>query len=758
MFTNVSAVLISQRLICLTFVLVGFLFCDSNNVSANSDILYSRYTNSNSQILDESRVCSDMNSASYICNDLTGQNYGSETMTVADFDNDGDTDLIATKSLPFGTTRICLNDGNGVFNCSVIPSSSGYANDSKAADFDEDGDIDVVISYGTQANKICLNNGEANFTCNPFGPIVQSAVRLGIGDFNNDNHIDVVVARQTYNGNSQGGYNAVCLGDGLGGLICQDITSEEYYTADVGVGDFNNDSHPDLFFVNMSGATNVDHSVCLNNGTGIFSCTPSGISTYNLTVDTGVSVADFNNDGYPDIALADQLNRTTGSRICYGDGQGQFVCSLSLNLGSVSQVDSGDIDNNGYIDLAYTSTNISTKNPVCYNSVNGFNCTFIDTDTGYNVDVTIADIKNYPAISNSTPDLNVIGHRAMPENQLLTFTTTATDPDNDPITYFATNLPAGATFVNEVFSWTPSYAQAGTYSITFTASDGTLSDSETVDIIVTNTNRAPIMLPIGNQTVVENHSLSFSLFAIDDDGDLITYSALNLPSGATFSGNNFSWTPTYAQAGNYENIEFTVSDSGLPMELDVELITISVGDVNRAPELSSPGPQSVLEQVPVSFTIIASDPDMDTVILTASNLPAGSGFNANTGVFTWIPSLSQSGVYTPTFTATDNGSPVESSSVDVVITIGDDPTPTEQAQTLINTVVSFNLPNNVMNSYMANLQKIEPFIANGQIQPALNQLDAFINKVNQDYSKNKITLEQKNQLILMAQALIADLQ
>ena len=69
--------------------------------------------------------------------------------------------------------------------------------------------------------------------------------------------------------------------------------------------------------------------------------------------------------------------------------------------------------------------------------------------------------------------------RSVDENRALTFTVAATDPDGDALTYSASGLPAGASFdsATRQFSWTPGYTQAGTYTVTFTASDGTKSYS-----------------------------------------------------------------------------------------------------------------------------------------------------------------------------------------------------------------------------------------------------------------------------------------
>lgn len=363
-------------------------------------------------------------------------------------------------------------------------------------------------------------------------------------------------------------------------------------------------------------------------------------------------------------------------------------------------------------------------------------------------------------VINTAPILAPINFQTTTEGTELTFTVSATDPDNNSITYSATNLPAGATLNNTTgeFTWTPNFNDAGTYEVTFAATEDTpeaLSDSETVTISVINFNRAPELASIGNQTVNEGDTFTFNILATDADGDNIVISVINLPAGATFNGTTFTWNTTYSDAGNYENIEFTATDNGTPMELDVELITITVGDVNRAPTLTNPGPQEVLEEETVSFTILATDPDGDNTTLTTTNLPTGATFNGTT--FSWTPDLSDEGVYLVTFTATDTGTPVESASIDVVITVGDNPTPVEQAEDLIETVVTIDIPQNVENSYLANLQKVGQFIAEGKITAALNQLNAFKNKVQQDYQQGRLTQAQYQQLIDAANALIADL-
>jgi len=262
------------------------------------------------------------------------------------------------------------------------------------------------------------------------------------------------------------------------------------------------------------------------------------------------------------------------------------------------------------------------------------------------------DVGAYEYVSsgsgNHAPVLESIGSKSVNENAALTFTISAADADSDTITYSAQNLPTGATFSGQTFAWTPGYTQAGAHNVTFVASDGTNQDSELVTITVSNVNRAPVLASIGSKSVNENALLTFTTSATDADGDTIIYSASDLPTGATFSGQTFAWTPGYTQAGPYE-VTFTASDG---TDTDSETITITVSNVNRAPALATIDNKSVSEGSLLSFSLSATDADGDTVTYTASSLPAGSAFAGST--FTWTPGYTQAGSFQVTLTASDS--------------------------------------------------------------------------------------------------------
>ena len=250
---------------------------------------------------------------------------------------------------------------------------------------------------------------------------------------------------------------------------------------------------------------------------------------------------------------------------------------------------------------------------------------------------------------NRAPVLTAIGNQSVDENANLAFTLSATDPDGDGMTYSALNLPAGATLTGADFSWTPDYLQAGTYDVTFEVTDGSLTDNEMITITVNEVNQAPVLTAVGDQVVDENVNLAFTISATDPDGDGTTYSALNLPAGATLTVADFSWTPTFDQSGSYD-VTFQVSDGVLS---DEEVITITVNDINRDPVLAAIGDQVVDEGANLAFTLSATDPDADPLTYSGTDLPMGATLNG--ADFSWTPDYDQSGAYVVTFEVTDGG-------------------------------------------------------------------------------------------------------
>jgi Ca2+-binding RTX toxin-like protein len=203
--------------------------------------------------------------------------------------------------------------------------------------------------------------------------------------------------------------------------------------------------------------------------------------------------------------------------------------------------------------------------------------------------------------------LDPIGNQTIDELATLRFTATATDPDR-PVQTLTYSLDAAAFALGMridaatgAFTWKPTEDQGGTsYQATITVTDNganptNRTDSETITIAVREANVAPVLDPIGNQSVGEQATLTFTATAADQDRPLqtLTYSldaaAVALGMQIDAATGAFTWTPTAAQTGSTYQATITVTDNGAnPANLtDSEKINIAV-NFNPDPVVQAP--------------------------------------------------------------------------------------------------------------------------------------------------------------------------
>lgn len=165
-------------------------------------------------------------------------------------------------------------------------------------------------------------------------------------------------------------------------------------------------------------------------------------------------------------------------------------------------------------------------------------------------------------------------------------------------------------------------------------------------------NEAPVLAVIGDKQVTENALLTFTLSATDPESDPLTFSSSSLPSGATLTGNVFSWTPDYVQAGIVP-ITFTVSDGSLSAS---ETVTITVTDTNRPPTVNAGTDQVVTLPASANLDGTLTDADLPTGGLTAGwtkvSGPGTVTFGSSTAVDT-TAAFSIEGTYVLRLTAND---------------------------------------------------------------------------------------------------------
>lgn len=168
------------------------------------------------------------------------------------------------------------------------------------------------------------------------------------------------------------------------------------------------------------------------------------------------------------------------------DGIYNIQGTLSIGNTQLSYVEEDLALNSGlqYVFLDFNGTDISSSN------VNGPYMLHVAMYDGVYTENVLCRTKayNYTEFEalQMPPILEPIGNKSVRENETLQFIVSANDANGDVITYSVENLPEGASFDSEsgMFIWTPDYTQAGVYEMTFIASDGILTDSETIEIVV----------------------------------------------------------------------------------------------------------------------------------------------------------------------------------------------------------------------------------------------------------------------------------
>lgn len=170
------------------------------------------------------------------------------------------------------------------------------------------------------------------------------------------------------------------------------------------------------------------------------------------------------------------------------------------------------------------------------------------------------------AVANRAPTLTQPTNQTTAEGNVASLALVATDPDGNALTYTATGLPGGLA-VNAstgLISGTLSFTSAGAYTVTATASDGSLSQSRTFSWTVTNTNRAPVLAQPANQSSMVSATVSLTLSATDPDGTAVTYQATGLPPGLSINSNTgvIAGTLSASSAGLY-TVNATASDGSL---------------------------------------------------------------------------------------------------------------------------------------------------------------------------------------------------
>jgi hypothetical protein len=322
---------------------------------------------------------------------------------VADMNNDGFPDIVACVS-PSGSTQanldIYLNDGTGHFTIAQTTPVLGNCTSVNAGDVNLDGHMDVVttsvINGGTptSVNNNIFETFFGSSTGHVGAPVIQQNVILDsttntsdtncavvdstAGNFYLDNHYSLIANTQcmpigqTPSGDL--GTTFLAHGDNTGHYTFTFIRQANEYLSNGHTFDLNKDGRPDALFVSTTGQYGSSLYYAQNNGAGSFTFNNlandynNGQPAYQYV---GVTSADFNGDGFNDVATSYTVLANNGSSyyadvtILNGSSTGAFTQSQTWVLGDSTTANIGDLiaadfNGDGKPDLAVLSYNPSS--------------------------------------------------------------------------------------------------------------------------------------------------------------------------------------------------------------------------------------------------------------------------------------------------------------------------------------------------------------------------------------------------------------
>jgi len=241
---------------------------------------------------------------------ILNTNVNPSSLAVADFNSDGNLDLMAGGSgFNSGMVVVLLGNGNGTFQAPRGFATTTTISALTTGDFNGDGRPDLVTASSNTNNvSVFLGNGDGTFSLLRDIPVGRTPISVAVGDMNGDGFADIVTA------NSSSGNVSILLGTGRGGFQAAFNFAVIDSPSSVTLGDFNNDGRLDVA-VTLAGANTV--SVLLNAGSP-FTPTDGEIDPFAVvrtspaayfgvgTNPTGLVAGDFNGDLLLDLVTVDR--------------------------------------------------------------------------------------------------------------------------------------------------------------------------------------------------------------------------------------------------------------------------------------------------------------------------------------------------------------------------------------------------------------------------------------------------------------------
>lgn len=333
-----------------------------------------------------------------------GSNFISNGVTIHDVNGDGNADVLAVSSQ--GLVVVYLGNGAGGFSSPTNFAANSSPVAIAAGDLDGDTIPDVVVTnFNPNYISVLKGLGSGLFA----GPVTYATATspnsIVLSDMNGDTLLDAVVAAKNSNSVS------VLLGNGVGGFGAATNFTVGTAPVVVVVADFNNDGKKDFATCNQS-SNNV--SVRLGDGLGGFGAV-TNFAVGNFKTAASVAVGDFNLDGKADLVASHASASALGATVFIGDGLGGFAAGFDINMGanaSARSVVVADFNSDGKPDIA-TANNQSKEIAIRFGNGLGTFPTIGSTPAPNKPSfLCLGDVNN-----DGKPDVATIGD--MPEVEVL---------------------------------------------------------------------------------------------------------------------------------------------------------------------------------------------------------------------------------------------------------------------------------------------------------------------------------------------------
>jgi RHS repeat-associated protein len=253
-----------------------------------------------------------------------------------------------------------------------------------------------------------------------------------------------------------------------------------------------------------------------------------------------------------------------------------------------------------------------------------------------------------PVFTSTAPTTAQIG-------ELLTYQATATDANNDRLTYSLLVKPEGMAVDSQtgILIWQPKQSQIGNNRVVLRVSDskGGITNQEFF-IKTRGINTPPQIISSPNTFALLNNSYTYEVRGTDPDNDTLTYSLINPPQGMTINANTglIEYNPN--QLGT-QTVEIQVTDSFGGFNTQSYQLQILENLSNRLPTITST-PQILIGSGSLyQYDVNATDPENTTITYGLTNKPNGMTIDANTGLISWQTQSSINGDFQVTVSATD---------------------------------------------------------------------------------------------------------